>query len=71
MWLLNWIKAKGAKSLILQLDRLVPVISAKIVKAQRALNDVPPEQFAKELVDEMQIELCKLAGVDPEGVTKQ
>lgn len=64
-WLFNWIKKAGAKSLIKELDYLEPIIATKLLEAQKKFGEIPPQQFAKELIDEIQRRLCSSFGVDP------
>lgn len=67
-WLFGWIKKVGAREAIKRLDQAEPVIAAKLREAQARLQSIPPDQFAKELVDEIQLKLCEHLGVDPKDI---
>ena len=67
-WLFGWIKRYGAKKLIIYMDELEPLFAEKIKKAQAAMNSIPPEAFAKQIVDEIQMKLCIKTGVNPKDV---
>lgn len=68
MWLMNWIKTYGAKKLILEMDALEPLLAAKLKEAQQRFGAIPPENFSKILVDEIQVKMCEIIGVDPNEV---
>lgn len=63
--LINWLKRYGIKQAILECDKLEPIFAKKILEAQKALGSLPPESFAKVLVDDVQVQLCKWAKIDP------
>lgn len=65
-WIINWLKSYGAKKLIGELDLLEPMIASKLKEAQEKFGKIPPEEFAKILVDEIQYKLCDVCGVKPE-----
>ena len=71
MWLFNWIKAIGLSRAIKEMDNLEPLFATKIKEAQEKLNQVPPDQFAKTLVDEVQYKLCLAGKIDPLSVLTQ
>jgi len=68
--MLNWLKKIGLKMAIRELDGLEPVIASKLKEAQKKLGEIPPEQFAVTLVDEIQTWLCVKFGIDPREVVK-
>jgi hypothetical protein len=68
MFIINWLKKLGAKKLIKSLDELEPYLAEKIREAQQKLNNVPPNEFAKGLVDDIQRQLCAKFGVDPKDI---
>lgn len=67
-WLLNWIKVYGAKKLILEMDSLEPLLALKLREAQEKFGKIPPEEFAKTLVDEIQVRMCQVVNVDPKEI---
>ncbi len=67
-WIITWIKRIGAKQLIREMDALEPIIAVKLREAQEKFGSIPPEQFAKTLVDDVQLKLCLKLGVDPKDV---
>jgi F0F1-type ATP synthase membrane subunit b/b' len=67
-WLFGWIKRFGAKKIILAMDELEPVIAEKLTEAQKKFGSIPPKEFAKTLVDDIQRKLCAKLGVDPKEV---
>lgn len=68
--MINWLKRLALGSAIRELDQLEPVFAAKIREAQAKIGAIPPDQFAKILVDEAQAKLCTLVGLDPSEVLK-
>ena len=66
----KWIKVLmgGKAGLIRLLDDLEPILAAKIKDGQKKAGEIPPEAFAKELVDSIQRFLCKKLDVDPKKV---
>ena len=65
-----WLKRLALGSAINELDQLEPIFAAKIREAQQKLNSIPPDQFAKELVDEVQTKLCELVKLNPADVLR-
>lgn len=68
MFIINWLKRIGKIRLIKEMDVLEPLLAAKIKQAQSGLNNIPPEAFAKTLVDDIQKTLCRKFGVDPKDI---
>ncbi len=66
----NWLKTYGAKKVIKEMDQLEPFLALKIREAQSKFGAIPPEEFSKVLVDEIQVKLCHIVGVDPLEVLK-
>jgi hypothetical protein len=48
------------------MDKLEPLFAAKITEAQTRLGEIAPNEFAKILVDEVQLKMCGYFGVPPE-----
>lgn len=71
MWLMNWIKAYGAKKLIVEMDVLEPLLADRLKEAQEKFGAIPPKEFSKQLVDEIQIHMCQWIGVDPDEILKE
>ena len=70
MFLITWLKTYGAKKLIKEMDQLEPLLASKLREAQEKFGKIPPDEFAKVLVDEIQIKMCNVVGVDPVEVLK-
>lgn len=68
MFILKWLRDYGYKRLIRQMDELEPVFAEKIKKAQATLGSIPPEEFAKQVVDDIQLTLCRKLNIDPKEV---
>lgn len=68
--MMRWLMSFGAKRLIQQMDILEPLLATKIKEGQKRINEIPPEQFAKELIDEIQIKLCMHLKLNPEEILK-
>lgn len=66
--MLTWLKSLALGSAIRNFDDFEPILAGKIREAQKKLGEIPPEEFAKNLVDEIQLFLCKKLGVDPKKV---
>lgn len=66
--IVSWIKQFGARQAIHEMDKLEPIFAAKIREAQQKLGAVSPDEFAKLLVDEVQLKLCGYFDVDPATV---
>lgn len=68
--MLKWLKVLfgGKAGVIKLLDEFEAPLAAKIKEGQRRAAEIPPDQFAKELVDEVQLKLCRMWGVDPSKV---
>lgn len=68
--MLSWIKLFLIKKGIAQLDELELPIALKIKEAQAKFGEIPPEAFAKEVVDAFQNKLFDWCGVPPEDRPK-
>jgi hypothetical protein len=68
--MITWLKKLALGNLIRSMDDLEPVIADKIREGQEKAASIPPEQFAKELVDSVQAKLCQYAGLDPKEILK-
>lgn len=68
--MITWLKKLALGNLIRSMDDLEPLFAAKIKEAQAKANSIPPEQFAKEVVDMVQTKACEYAGLDPTEVLK-
>ena len=68
--MIAWLKKLALGTAINELDQLEPIFAAKIKEAQTKLAQIPPEEFSKVLVDEVQTKLCDLVGLDPKEVLK-
>lgn len=68
--MLNWLKVYLIKQGIKQLDQLEMPIALKIKEAQRKFGEIPPESFAKEVVDDFQNKLYDWCGVPVEDRPK-
>lgn len=68
--MIAWLKKLALGNVIRSMDELEPIFSEKIVEAQQKLGSIPPNEFAKTLVDEIQTKLCDLVGLDPKEVLK-
>lgn len=66
----TWLKKLALGTAINELDQLEPIFAAKIKEAQKRFGEIPPEQFSKTLVDEVQVKLCELVKLDPKEVLK-
>lgn len=64
-FIIGWIKKYGAKMLIQELDLLEPIIANKMREGQQKVGSVSPETLSKQLVDEIQLKLCKMFEIDP------
>ena len=67
---MKWLKGLALGSLIRSMDQLEAPFAEKIKEAQRKASSIPPEQFAKEFVDMIQLKACEYAGLDPKDVLK-
>lgn len=63
--LMMWLKQMGYKKLIASLDELEKPLALKLKEAQKKFGDIPPNEFAKQVVDDFQRLLCEKTGVDP------
>lgn len=66
--MLTWIKGLALGGLIRSLDQLEAPFAAKIKEAQEKAKSIPPEQFAKEVVDMVQMKACELLKLDPNKI---
>lgn len=66
--MITWLKKFGLKYAIREMDVLEPMIAEKLKEAQSKLGSIPPDQFAKTLVDDIQIKLCKQFEIDPKSL---
>lgn len=63
--MMTWLKGLALGGLIRSMDQLEGPFAAKIREAQARASSIPAEQFAKEVVDMIQVKLCAVAGLDP------
>lgn len=68
MFILKWLRAYGYKKLIQQMDELEQPFAEKIKEAQSKLGEIPPEEFAKQVVDDIQRLLCRKLNIDPKEI---
>lgn len=66
--MITWLKGLALGGLIRSLDQLEAPFAEKIKEAQAKANSIPPEQFAKEVVDMLQVKLCALLKLDPKKI---
>lgn len=66
--LLSWLKQMGYKRLILEMDQLEKPLALKLQEAQRKFGSIPPDDFAKVFIDDLQRFLCEKTGVDPKEI---
>lgn len=52
------------------MDQLEAPFAAKIKEAQETAGSIPAEQFAKEVVDMVQLKACELLKLDPKEILK-
>lgn len=65
--MLNWLKGLLIRQAIEKLDELELPIALKIKEAQAKFGEIPPEAFAKEIVDAFQAKLYAWCKVEPKG----
>lgn len=63
---MGWLKKMLIKMAVKQLDGLKPIIAAKVKQAQAELNNISPEGFASELVDEIEDAILTKVGIPKE-----
>lgn len=63
---MNWFKKFLIKMAVKQLDGLKPVIMMQVVKAQMAMASIPPEQFADNLVNDLETAIFDKIGIPEE-----
>lgn len=66
---MNWFKKWVVKLALNQVDaELTPLIAAKVKQAQATLNSIPADEFAKQLVSDIEDEVLKYFGLTKEDV---
>lgn len=64
----KWIKRYVGANIIRQFDELEEPFAQKIIEAQKKLGEIPPHQFAKEVVDEIQRWACRKLDIPVEKI---
>lgn len=68
--MIAWLKGLALGGLIRSMDQLEAPFAAKIKEAQETAGSIPAEQFAKEVVDMVQLKACELLKLDPKEILK-
>ena len=68
--MIKWLKGLALGGLIRSMDDLEAPFALKIKEAQQKASSIPAEQFAKEIVDMVQIKACELLKLDPKEILK-
>ena len=68
--MIAWLKGLALGGLIRSMDQLEIPFAEKIKEAQRKAGSIPAEQFAKEVVDMIQLRLCAILKLDPKEIMR-
>lgn len=61
---MNWFKRWILKLVLSEIDtELTPLIASKVRQAQATLNSIPPDEFAKQLVSDIEDAVFKYFGL--------
>jgi hypothetical protein len=65
---MSWLKRWIIKLVLSEIDsELTPLIAAKVRQAQATLNSIPPDDFAKQLVSDIEDAVFKYLGIQKES----
>jgi hypothetical protein len=65
---MNWFKKMLVRLILSEVDKqLTPLIAAKVRQAQNTLNSIPPDEFAKQLVSDIEDQVFKYLGIQKEN----
>lgn len=68
--MITWLKGLALGGLIRSMDQLEAPFAEKIREAQAKASSIPAEQFAREVVDMVQLKACELLKLNPEEILK-
>lgn len=66
--MITWMKRILLQSMIKEFDLLIPFIRIKLTEAQQKFGAIPPDEFSKELVTDIQVWLCQRLNIDPVSI---